>query len=157
MIRRTRLSLLFCLLAASSAFGQGERLESLQGVRKIEVIVDDLIGDAATVGQTSRSLRTVVEGRLLPAGPEVADFAVGFLRLTLLAAHPAGSPDYAVHVELSFHQPAAASLNRWMGPAETWSESGLLVTDEGDVGAAVRREVERLVDRFLTDWRTANS
>ena len=157
MSYRLTLSLVYCLIVAPSAHAQGERLESLQGVRKVEVVVTDLSGDAADLGHTSRLLRTHLEEKLLEAGLEVSDFAVGFLQLDVKAHRLEDPSGHAVHLELSFHQPAAVSLNRWMGPAETWSESSLLVVDEAETALAVSRQIERLVEAFLVDWRTANS
>ena len=45
----------------------------------------------------------------------MAEFAVAFLALGVEAIPLETGPDVVVHTSLAFHQPAASTLNRWLG------------------------------------------
>jgi hypothetical protein len=57
---------------------------------------------------------------------------------------------------LSFFQPTASTLNRWLGPARTWSLERLTVTGMSRAEEVLRANVEHLADAFATSWRAAN-
>jgi hypothetical protein len=61
-----------------------------------------------------------------------------------------------LHTSLSLHQPAASTLNRWLGPARTWSLERLTVTGMSRAEEALRADVEHLAEAFLASWRKAN-
>jgi hypothetical protein len=156
MVRRLLCLVPFLLATAAAAHAQADAQASLQGISKIEVVVESLSGDAAQIGVTEQRLRTLAEGKLLAEGMEVADFALAFVYLNVTAVQLGDSPNFALYIEFSFNQPSASTLNQWLGPARTWSAGRLVVVGESAAAETVFRNVEHLVDAFLEDWNAAN-
>jgi hypothetical protein len=143
--------------SAAEAHAQSEvEIASLERIAKLEVVVNDLEGPAADIGVAAGVLRSIVDTKLRQEGIPVADFAVAFLTLDVRAIPLQAGPDIVLHTSLSFFQPAASTLNRWLGPARTWSLERLTVAGMSRAEEVLRADVEHLTDAFAESWRAAN-
>ena len=143
--------------SASEALAQSEaETASLERIAKLEIVINDLEGPASDIGVAAGVLRSVVDTKLRQAGIPVADFAVAFLTLDVTAIPLEAGPDIVLHTSLSFFQPAASTLNRWLGPARTWSLERLTVAGMSRAEEVLRADVEHLADAFVVSWRAAN-
>ena len=166
MVRRTSVfqaglqAVLVAGLLASSATEAHAQTEaetaSLERIAKLEIVINDLEGPAADIGVAAGVLRSIVDTRLRQEGIPVADFAVAFLTLDVTAIPLEAGPDIVLHTSLSFFQPAASTLNRWLGPARTWSLERLTVAGMSRAEEVLRADVEHLADAFVSSWRAAN-
>jgi hypothetical protein len=157
MVRRAILLPVLLMALVSQARAQSEsESASLERIAKLEIVVSGLDGPAAELGVAPGVLRNIVDGRLREAGIPVADFAVAFLNLDVTAIPLEAGPDVVIHTSLSFHQPAASTLNRWLGPARTWSLERLTVTGMSRAEGALRSDVEYLATAFVESWNVAN-
>lgn len=162
MVRRaTRVQALLAavILMASVAEARAQsesEIASLERIAKLELVVDDLEGPAADIGVPVGVLRSVLDTKLRQGGVPVSDFAVAFLTLGVTAIPLEAGPDIVILTFLDFHQPAASTLNRWLGPARTWSLKRLTVTGMSRAEETLRTDVEHLAEAFLASWRTAN-
>lgn len=129
---------------------------SLERISKLELVVTELEGAAAEIGVPSGVLRSILDNNLRQAGIPVADFAVAFLTLDVRAIPLEAGPDIVLYTSLAFHQPAASTLNRWLGPARTWSLERLTVAGMSRAEEVLRADVAYLAEAFVTSWRTAN-
>lgn len=147
-------------LLASSAAGAHAQTEaetaSLERIAKLEIVINDLEGPAADIGLGAGVLRSIVDTKLRQERIPVADFAVAFLTLDVTAIPLEAGPDIVLHTSLSFFQPAASTLNRWLGPARTWSLERLTVAGMSRAEEVLRADVEHLADAFVASWRVAN-
>ena len=143
--------------SAGEARAQSEvEIASLERIGKLEIVVNELEGAAAEIGVASGVLGSIVDTRLRQDGVPVADFAVAFLTLDVTAIPLEAGPDIVLHTSLSFFQPAASTLNRWLGPARTWSLERLTVTGMSRAEEALRSDVEHLANAFVASWNAAN-
>lgn len=152
-------ALLAVMLIASAAEVRAQaesEITSLERIAKLELVVTDLDGAAAEIGVASGALRSILDTKLRQGGVPVADFAVAFLVLDVTAIPLEVGPDIVLLTSLSFHQPAASTLNRWLGPARTWSLERLTVTGMSRAEETLRADVGYLAEAFLESWRTAN-
>ena len=157
MRARTLLAVAMLMASVAEARAQSEsEIASLERIAKLEIIVNDLEGSAADIGVASGVLRALLDTKLRQEGVPVADFAVGFLMLDVTAIPLEAGPDIVLHTSLSFFQPAASTLNRWLGPARTWSLERLTVTGMSRAEEVLRADVEHLTEAFLRSWHTAN-
>jgi len=157
MILHTVLAAAVLAVAGKDARAQTEsEIASLERIAKLEIVVDELDGAAADIGVASGVLRSILDTKLRQGGVPVADFAVAFLVLDVTAIPLEVGPDIVLLTSLSFHQPAASTLNRWLGPARTLSLERLTVTGMSRAEEALRADVEYLAEAFLESWRTAN-
>ena len=129
---------------------------SLERIAKLEIVVNELEGAAADIGVASGVLRSIVDTKLRQEGIPVADFAVAFLTLDVTAIPLEVGPDIVLLTSLSFFQPAASTLNRWLGPARTWSLERLTVAGMSRSEEVLRADVAYLAEAFVASWRTAN-
>lgn len=157
MIRR---AVLVCVLGAalpSSVAAQSEtEVASLERIAKLEIVVTELEGAAANLGVTTANLSNLIDARLREAELPVASFAVAYLLLDVTVIPLEAGPDVVLHTSLSFHQPAASTLNRWLGPARTWSLERLTVTGMSRAEEVLRADVEHLARAFVESWEVAN-
>jgi len=143
--------------SAAEARAQSEvETASLERIAKLEILINDLEGPAADIGVTAGVLRSIVDTRLREEGIPVANFAVAFLVLDVTAIPLEAGPDIVLLTSLSFFQPAASTVNRWLGPARTWSLERLTVAGMSRAEEVLRANVEHLADAFVTSWREAN-
>ena len=143
--------------SAAEAHAQTEtETASLERIAKLEIVINDLEGPAADIGVAASVLRSIVDTKLRQEGIPVADFAVAFLTLDVTAIPLEAGPDIVLHTSLSFFQPAASTLNRWLGPARTWSLERLTVAGMSRAEEVLRADVEHLADAFVASWRAAN-
>ncbi|MDP2469790.1 MAG: hypothetical protein Q8W46_02940 [Candidatus Palauibacterales bacterium] len=162
MNRRARLAAglaaaVLLVARAGEARAQSEtEIASLERIGKLEIIVPDLEGAAADLGVSGDALSSKLDAKLRSAGLPVAGFAVAYLLLDVTAIPLEVGPDVVLLTSLSFHQPAASTLNRWLGPARTWSRERLTVTGMSRAGETLQADVERLADAFVASWRKAN-
>lgn len=155
---RGRTLLLVGLLAcASRAHAQSEtEVASLSGIGKLEIVVAPLGDAAAALGVPPQLLETRIDTRLREADVPVAGFAVAFLQLDVSAIPLEAGPDVVIHTALSFFQPAASTLNQWIGPARTWSLTRITVTGSSRAREMLLTDVEHLTDAFVASWTAAN-
>jgi hypothetical protein len=147
------------LLASTAAEARAQsevETASLERIAKLEIVVNDLDGPAADIGVASGVLRSIVDTRLRQEGIPVANFAVAFLTLDVTAIPLEAGPDIVLLTSLSFFQPAASTLNRWLGPARTWSLERLTVAGMSRAAEFLRADVEQLADAFVASWKEAN-
>ena len=157
MSRGAWLALLLLAARATVAGAQSETaVASLEGISKLEVVVTPLLGAAAELGVPDAALAGLIDGRLREAGVPVASFAVAFLTLDVTAIPLEAGPDVVLLTTLSFHQPVASTLNRWVGPARTWSLQRLTVTGMSRAEEVLRADVEHLAGAFVDSWAAAN-
>lgn len=157
MFRGAILASLLLLLRPAAVRAQSDaEVASLEGIAKLEIVVTPLVGAAAELGVPDAILASLLDGKLREAGVPVAGFAVAFLSLDVTAIPLEAGPDVVLHTSLGFHQPAASTLNRWLGPARTWSLERLTVTGMSRAGEALRADVEHLADAFTENWTAAN-
>ncbi len=157
MRARTLLASAMLMASVADARAQSEsEIASLERIAKLEIIVNDLEGAAVDIGVASGVLRALLDTKLRQEGVPVADFAVAFLTLDVTAILLEAGPDIVLHTSLSFFQPAASTLNRWLGPARTWSLERLTVTGMSRAEEVLRADVEHLTEAFLMSWHTAN-
>lgn len=157
MLRVAILAGILTLVPVSGARAQSEtEVASLERIAKLEIVVGELEGAAAEIGVTAASLANLVDGRLRAAGVPIAGFAVAFLHVEVTAIPLEVGPDIVLHSSLSFHQPAASTLNSWLGPARTWSLERLTVTGMSRAQEVLRADVEHLAGAFAESWQTAN-
>ncbi len=157
MVRPAMLVPAMILAVAAGARAQSEiETASLERIAKLEIVVADLEGAAADIGVRGGVLRSLLESRLREAGVPVAGFAIAFLHLDVTAIRLEAGPDIVLLTSLSFHQPAASTLNRWLGPARTWSYERLTVTGLSRAEEILRRDVTELAEAFVTSWQIAN-
>jgi hypothetical protein len=162
MVRRVSaaygmLAIVSISVAASGVRAQVEaEIASLERIGKLEIVINDLEGAAADIGLPSGVLHSVLDARLRQAGVPVADFAVAFLTLDVTAIPLEAGPDVVLLTSLSFFQPAASTLNRWLGPARTWSLERLTVTGMSRAREVLRADVEHLAEAFVASWKEAN-
>ncbi|MGB5525995.1 MAG: hypothetical protein WBN79_03965 [Gemmatimonadota bacterium] len=143
--------------SAAEAHAQSEaETASLERIAKLEIVVNDLEGPAADIGVAAGVLRSIVDTRLRQEGIPVANFAVAFLTLDVTAIPLEAGPDIVLLASLSFFQPTASTLNRWVGPARTWSLERLTVTGMSRAEEVLRANVEHLAEAFVASWREAN-
>jgi len=162
MVRRSMrtqafLATTMLIATAGGARAQSEsEIASLERIGKLEIVVPEFEGTAAELGVASGVLGALLDTKLRQGGVPVAGFAVAFLTLHVTAIRLEVGPDIVLHTSLSFNQPAASTLNRWLGPARTWSLERLTVTGMSRAEEALRADVEHLAEAFLTSWHTAN-
>lgn len=142
---------------AASAHAQSEvEIASLERIGKLEIVVDELDGAAAEIGVATGILRSILDTSLRQAGVPVADFAVAFLTLHVTAIPLEAGPDVVLLTSLSFFQPAASTLNRWLGPSRTWALERLTVAGMSRADEVLRSDVTHLADAFVASWLAAN-
>jgi len=157
MSARTLLAAAMLMSSLAEARAQSEsEIASLERIAKLEIVVNDLEGAAADIGVAPGLLGALLDTKLRQEGVPVADFAVAFLTLDVTAIPLEAGPDIVLLTSLSFFQPAASTLNRWLGPARTWSLERLTVTGMSRAEETLRADVGHLTEAFLTSWRTAN-
>ncbi len=162
MVRRSMriqafLATAMLVATAAGARAQSEtEIASLERIGKLEIVVPEFEGAAAELGVVSGVLGALLDTKLRQDGVPVAGFAVAFLTLDVTAIPLEAGPDIVLHTSLSFFQPAASTLNRWLGPARTWSLERLTVTGMSRAEEVLRADVEHLADAFLASWHTAN-
>ena len=148
-------AMLMASVAEARAQSESE-IASLERIAKLELVVQDLEGAAADIGVPPGVLRSILDTKLRQGGVPVADFAVAFLILDVTAIPLEVGPDIVLLTSLSFHQPAASTLNRWLGPARTWSLERLTVTGMSRAEETLRANVGYHAEAFLESWHTAN-
>jgi len=148
--------LLFAVRPAVAGAQSETEVASLESIAKLEVVVTPLQGAAAELGVPDATLAGLIDNRLREAGVPVASFAVAFLTLDVTAIPLETGPDVVLLTSLSFHQPAASTLNRWLGPARTWSLERLTVTGMSRAQEVLKADVEHLTGAFVESWATAN-
>jgi hypothetical protein len=162
MVRQASVFLaVFVALLIGGSVGEAEAQSqvataSLERIPKLEIVINALEGAAADVGVASGVLRSLVDAKLRQDGIPVTDFAVAFLTIDVTAIPLEAGPDIVLLTSLSFFQPVASTLNRWLGPARTWSMERLTVTGMSRAEEALRADVEHLADAFVVSWRAAN-
>lgn len=157
MIRGSALACVLLAVCAPAVRAQSEtEVASLEGIAKLEIVVTPLQGAAAEIGVADATLVSLIDSTLREAGVPVAGFAVAFLTLDVTAIPLEAGPDVVLLTSLSFHQPAASTLNRWLGPARTWSLERLTVTGMSRAEEVLKADVEHLTAAFVDSWATAN-
>ena len=81
---------------------------------------------------------------------------MAFLQLDVFAMQLSVGPDVVLRTSLSFFQPAASTLNQWLGPARTWSAERVTHTGASRASDALLADVAHLADAFVASWTTAN-
>ena len=158
MRARTLSAAVMLMASAAEARAQSEsEIASLERIAKLEIVVSPLEGAAADLGVPATVLENILDNHLRGAGLPVAGFAVAFINLDVTAIPLEAGPDVVLHTSLSFHQPAASTLNRWLGPARTWSLERLTVTGMSRAEEVLRADVEYLATAFVESWQTVNT
>jgi len=145
------------LALAPGAYAQSEtEVASLAGIGKLEIVVSPFGEAVAAVGVSAPLLEARLDAVLREAGVPIAGFAVAFVQLDVAAIPLEAGPDVVLHTALSFYQPAASTLNQWIGPARTWSVARVTVTGASRARETLLADVDRLVGAFAESWSEAN-
>lgn len=143
-------------LAAPAAGAQEEeyasaRFELFNDCRPMQLLVENVAGDAAAIGLTVSDLQVVAESRLRSARIYTEDaFAAGlsFLYVNYTVNGPAFGLDlyYVKRVEDDFGEP---------GSARTWTR-GVVSATHGRGKHYVTAQLSTLMDQFLVAYLRAN-
>ncbi len=152
-------ALTVALLLAGAATPAGAQQdierENLEGIREVNVVVEDLASDAESDGLTRRALLDGAEQRLevcgirLGSGSQAADLYIN------VATHRGVTGLYAYYARVSVQQMATIEGNQLRSLVDTWDMASL-----GAVGAGNLPQVEEvvlsLVDLFCDDYFEIN-
>ncbi|PYV06676.1 MAG: hypothetical protein DMG10_01180 [Acidobacteria bacterium] len=143
-------------------------LDSLRGIEWVSVILDDEDPgiEAKEAGLTLELLRADVTAKLRAGGMKLEEGSAS-PQLGLLVAHleykairPSGGgpPGFVAYVCLRVKQDVQLLSRAEPAPmlASTW-EHGTLITGNGPGKEEVRKALAALADKFLADYRAANS
>lgn len=142
------------LAGVPTALAQQElEIENLEGVREVNVVVEDLADDAESAGLTRRGLRDAAEQQLeacgVPLGGSSADLYIN------VATHQGSTGLYAYYARVSLQQMATIEGNQLRSLLDTWDMASL-----GAVGGANLAQVEgvvvQLVELFCEQYFEVN-
>jgi hypothetical protein len=134
---------------------------TLQGIRKISVVVEKLDEESTKYGVTEQTLRTQTELELRRTGITVGDRAESaldsptlYVRLTAMAA--AGLHVY--HIELFVEQNATLRRdpNITAYGAITWDKTNLGIVGSTEYSNNVHKNLGTLLEMFLNDYLSVN-
>ena len=156
---------LVCLFGVSAANG-GQKLdasrESLRGVQVISVDISSSKG-ATEAGLTEEQAKPV-EKRIEEAGIKVMPRQLLAkvpgrcrLKITVDAYKPSGLETFILNVRLCFVQTAALERSpQTIVEATTWELTSLAHSSKDSVPDTVRKNLETMVDSFISDYRAVN-
>jgi len=152
------LCFLLILSTASSCYGAGDYMvESLHGLKSVEVLVEDLNEDARRVGLDDDRLKTIVELQLRKAGIPVEDSAsaVLYLNVNIAAIFEVDAFSYAVNLQLN--QGARLIRNTEIFVfAPTWHDALFGIAINKSPIQNVKECCRELADEFINDYLEAN-
>ncbi|MBM41669.1 MAG: hypothetical protein CL483_07075 [Acidobacteria bacterium] len=129
-------------LVGSAAAQQDLEIENLEGVREVNVVVEDLADDAEDAGLTRRGLQNAAEAALEGCGIEIggssADLYIN------VATHQGATGLYAYYARVSLQQMATIEGNQLRALLDTWDMASL-----GAVGGANLPQVEGVVVQLV--------
>lgn len=159
MKRKLFLSVVFGILSLFpiSALAQDSNVKSLQGIRRIQVLIENIDEEGERV-ISANELKQMVESRLKRRGITVVvdsdrDDRYNYLYVNLNAV---SLSNYTVYnIELSFHQMVSLMTGDRM-MAVTWQKSMIATAGYGAARSQGRDIIDQLLDKFLDDYSTAN-
>jgi hypothetical protein len=144
-------------LAARAPLGGQEDIEreNLTDLREVNVVVEQLSGDAEATGLTRRGLLSAVEQRLEARGVPQGSSRQGADLYVNVSTHQGTTGLYAYYARVSVQQLATIEGNQLKSLVDTWARASL-----GAVGGANLAQVEevvmQLVDLFCDDYFEVN-
>jgi hypothetical protein len=129
--------------------------QTLRGVTRVNVVIEELPSDAINDGLTKDQLQTDVELRLRGARLQIAGTAYALLYVnTHLMKSRAGL--YIYNVVVQVEQPVTVLANSTITVAPTWHQEGMGSEMASTMAQTVRDKVAFLVDKFLNDYLRVN-
>jgi uncharacterized protein (DUF1330 family) len=132
--------------------------KSLQGVKRIAVVVEGKTPALERQGVGTQQLRTAAELRLRKAGLPVAKAKAqaAYLSVSVSVLDVAELPAYACSVAVELYQPVSLQRDpQILVLSSTWSTGKLVILGE-DRLREVREIMEDAVDTFIAAYRAAN-
>ncbi len=165
----TRLCVFAIMALCATLFSAGAwgartdfEVKSLRGLDTIYVIVQSLNPDMVNDGLTTEAVRSTVEQHVKSAGLKVLAKGEsipdsGGILLLSISSVKSSSGVYACNIDAELIQ--VTTLSRDPGivsPATTWANGVVALVDSGSI-KRLQDSVARVVDEFVSDYRTANS
>jgi hypothetical protein len=149
------ISVVICLASVAPVAAQIGSLNSLKGIIKVDVIIEDLPADVATL-VTTEELKTDVQLRLRQNGFIVSSSELASVYLHISGFKINNSPLLAYAVELSLHQPVMVMATNEVGMASTWSTGRIATVGAVLFRETVRNDVRDLEDKFINAYLSVN-
>ncbi len=154
------LFILVISLPISSFAATTSEIQSLRGLKKISVVIEQRDPDTKDASIELDRIRTITELKLRLAGIEVVEFAPEYLYLTAACARiEVGDKilGYAVHSSLDLVQ--RTPLLRDMGNivfSRTWHTHKTNIIPGTHINTKYKSSLDGLVDKFINDYLSAN-
>ena len=158
-MRKLVLVVALSLLHGIASAEVDQKVESLRGVKKLSVLVEDLNPDLEKDGVTKSQLQTDVEVRLRKAGLTVDGNEGPYLYVRVSAVKYEKStkiePFYVLGFSVFLNQPVTVVSNGVSVYASTWEKGSVAICGLSGLDC-VRRHVAEKVDLFLRDYLSVN-
>ncbi len=169
LIRRWTGSLpvsLFLIALNSGVAGGSVGVNTLRGIDRVKVVVEDLTTDSTNFGVTEDALRNRIESALRRIKINVVESSdqtelnrlfVPILYLSVNAVKADGFHEFIVHLELLQAVTLARDPAIKASSATTWSALRFARVAESDYANKVRTLVTIMMEGLLDDYLSANS
>jgi hypothetical protein len=146
-------ALVFLFVGNACAAGSQVEIDSLRGIKSIEVVVEHLTNNES--GPSEGQIKSDVELKLRLAGIKlISPGKDGFLYVRIGCRH-INNYVYSVNIIVQYKQPVYLMRNQSSSIGATW-ESGSF----GYIGSqkidSLRDAIKDIIDLFLNDYLTAN-
>jgi hypothetical protein len=155
---------LFLLAINSSVAIASVGVNTLRGIDRVKVVVEDLTTDSTNFGVTEDALRNRIELALkrvkinvVESSEESNRLFVPVLYLSVNAAKADGFHEFIVHLELLQAVTLARDPAIKASSATTWSALRFDRVAEADYANKVRTLVTIMMEAFLDDYLSANA
>lgn len=134
-------------------------VNTLRGVDRVKVVVEDLTTDSTNFGVTEDALRNRIELALKRVKINVVESGdlVPILYLSVNSVKAGGFHEFIVHLELLQAVTLARDPAIKASSATTWSALRFARVAESDYANKVRTLVTIMMEGFLDDYLSANS
>ena len=141
-------------------------VNTLKGIDRIKVVVEDLTSDSTNAGLTEEALRHRIESALRRIklnvvassdGPDSNRLSIPILYFSVNATRANGFYDFLVHLELLQAVTLARDPAIKASSATTWSALRFARVEEADYANKVRTLLTIMMEGFLDDYLSANS
>lgn len=158
------LPVVLSLIVLTSGIAMGSvGVNTLRGIDRVKVVVEDLTTDSTNFGVTEEALRNRIELALkrvkikvVESSDELNRFFVPILYLSVNAVKADGFHEFIVHLELLQAVTLARDPAIKASSATTWSALRFARVAESDYPNKVRTLVTIIMESFLDDYLSAN-
>jgi hypothetical protein len=132
--------------------------KSLHGLKGIDIVVEDIGRFDPADGLSGKLVREDVERKLKSAGIKILSEAAGSPYLHVdINTWKEKDGTYLASLELSLKQEVKLERDPSIKlSAITWMESQLITEKAGELSKVLRGEVGRLVEKFVSDYKSEN-